>query len=198
MRQPAIGVDPCHRCPVMRQPAFGVERRHAAGAGGRDRLAVVVVGHVAGGEHAFDAGVGAERHGPLDVLLGGQLELAFEKRRCWACGRSPGTCPPRRSSCASSVDRAVQSGRRSRRRCRRPALRRARGSRRSRSWSCHRRAAAMIFDARSSSRRWTRYTLAGELGQVGRLFDGRVAAADDHQRLVAEARQVPRRTRRRR
>ncbi len=29
----------------------------------------------------------------------------------------------------------------------------------------------------------------GELGQVGRLFDGRVAAADDDQRAFAEARQ---------
>ena len=32
---------------------------------------------------------------------------------------------------------------------------------------------------------------AGELGQIGRLFDGRVAAADDDQRLVAKARQGP-------
>ena len=31
------------------EPALGVERRHAAGAGRRDRLPVVVVGHVAGG-----------------------------------------------------------------------------------------------------------------------------------------------------
>ena len=43
------------------KPALGVQGGHAAGAGGGDRLAVVVVGHVAGGEHALDAGVGAER-----------------------------------------------------------------------------------------------------------------------------------------
>ena len=33
--------------------------------------------------------------------------------------------------------------------------------------------------------------LAGVLGQIGRLLDGRIAAADDHERLVAEARQRP-------
>ena len=46
--------------PLMGEPAFGVERGHAAAAGGGDGLAIIVVGHVAGGEHAFDARVGAE------------------------------------------------------------------------------------------------------------------------------------------
>ena len=42
---------------LRREPALGIERGHAAGAGGGDGLAVVVVGHVAGGEYAFDARV---------------------------------------------------------------------------------------------------------------------------------------------
>ena len=37
---------------------LGVERGHAAGAGGGDRLAVDLVHHVAAGEHAGDAGPG--------------------------------------------------------------------------------------------------------------------------------------------
>src|SRR5271156_4037196 len=46
--------------PLFRQPALDVDRGHAAGAGGSDGLAIVAVGHVAGGEHAVDARVGAE------------------------------------------------------------------------------------------------------------------------------------------
>ena len=49
----------------------------------------------------------------------------------------------------------------------------------------------MIFDARSSSRRWTMIDRAGELAEIVGLFDGRIAAADHDQRLVAEARQCP-------
>ena len=49
------------------QPAFGVEGGHAAGAGGGDCLAVVVVGHVAGGEYAFDARV-AVRNGCVHLM----------------------------------------------------------------------------------------------------------------------------------
>ena len=43
---------------LRRQPAFGLQRRHAAKAGGGHRLAVLVVGHVAGGEYPLDIGGG--------------------------------------------------------------------------------------------------------------------------------------------
>ena len=52
-----------------------------------------------------------------------------------------------------------------------------RGLAKARSW--------MIFWARSWSRRWMTWTIDGELGQEHALFDGRVAAADDRDRLVA-------------
>src|SRR4051794_18975477 len=39
---------------------LGVERRHAAGAGARHRLAVDVILDVAGGEHALHAGCGGK------------------------------------------------------------------------------------------------------------------------------------------
>src|SRR5450830_573111 len=42
------------------QVALGVERGHAAGAGAGDGLAVDMILHVAGGEHAIDAGGGGE------------------------------------------------------------------------------------------------------------------------------------------
>ncbi len=38
------------------KPALGLERGHAAETGGGDRLAEDVIGDVAGGEHALDAG----------------------------------------------------------------------------------------------------------------------------------------------
>jgi hypothetical protein len=49
----------------------------------------------------------------------------------------------------------------------------------------------MTLLALSSSRRWMIVDLGGELGQVGGLLHGRVAAADDGQLLVAEDRQGP-------
>ena len=52
---------------------LGVERGHAAGPGGRDRLPVHVVLHVAAGEHARHAGLGAVVRD--DVAVGVQLEL---------------------------------------------------------------------------------------------------------------------------
>ena len=140
--------------PVGGQPAFGVERRHAAAAGRGDRLAIIIVGHVAGGKHALDAGVGAERDGPLDVFLVGQLQLAFEKGRV---GRvADGQEHARRVELAC--------------RRRRPCCRAARRSRPA--WSLPSTSArwwfqtisilglfsarsAMIFEARSLSRRWT-------------------------------------------
>src|SRR5579883_3627869 len=51
-----------------REPAFGLERRHAAEPGGGHRLPVDVVGDVAGGEDAFDAGRRRTRRG-LDIAV---------------------------------------------------------------------------------------------------------------------------------
>src|SRR2546427_3795990 len=56
---------------------LGVESRHAAGAGGRDRLAVYMVRHVARGEHARPA-----RGRPLvgdQISVGVHLELSLEE-----------------------------------------------------------------------------------------------------------------------
>ena len=65
------------------EPAFGLERRHAAEAGGGDRLAEDIVRDVAGGENAFDARrgrAGARQH----VAVRLERELAahqFARRR---------------------------------------------------------------------------------------------------------------------
>src|SRR5436309_14649781 len=65
--------------PLLGEPALGVEGRHAAGARGGHGLAVVVVGHVTGREHALDAGVGAVWLGVDDVTLVVEPELALEE-----------------------------------------------------------------------------------------------------------------------
>src|SRR5262245_39229173 len=67
----------CSMNSFCRQPAFGVERRHAAGAGRGDGLAVIIVGHVAGGKHALHAGLGAKQRGPFDVAFFRGGHLAF-------------------------------------------------------------------------------------------------------------------------
>ena len=64
---------------LRREPAFGIEGGHAAGAGGGDGLAVVVVGYVAGGVHAFLAREGSHQSRVFDVALVVQFELALEK-----------------------------------------------------------------------------------------------------------------------
>ena len=57
---------------------LGVERGHAAGPRGGDRLTVDLVHHVAAGEHARDAGAG--RAGlDLDIAIAVEFELAFEQ-----------------------------------------------------------------------------------------------------------------------
>src|SRR5437667_7451085 len=60
-----------------------IERRHASRTGTRDRLPVHMIGHVAGGEYARDAGRGrvtlvASMH--ADVAID-HVDLAFEYRR---------------------------------------------------------------------------------------------------------------------
>ena len=50
--------------PLLGQPALGIQGSHAAGAGRGDRLAVVAVRDIAGGEDSFDRRVGALRRRP--------------------------------------------------------------------------------------------------------------------------------------
>src|ERR1043165_5010432 len=67
--------------PFFCQPAFRIKRGGAAGAGGRHGLAIVIVGDIAGGEHAFDAGPCSLRLGPDNVAFRIELKLAREKVR---------------------------------------------------------------------------------------------------------------------
>ena len=53
------------------------------------RLPIVVIGHVAGGEHALDAGVRALRRGPFDVAAFVEFQLPVKEVRRSACARSP-------------------------------------------------------------------------------------------------------------
>ncbi len=71
-------------CPLGTQPTFRVERRHAAAAGAGDRLAIIIVGDVPGGEDSFDASVCAEGNGQLEVPLLVHLQLTVQER-CVGC-----------------------------------------------------------------------------------------------------------------
>src|SRR5262245_14012848 len=62
-----------------RQRALGIEGRHAAGTGGRNPLAVIVISDTSRGKHSVNAGVSPLRSGPLNILLLGQFELPAEK-----------------------------------------------------------------------------------------------------------------------
>ena len=63
------------------QPAFGIEGRHATGAGCCDGLSEVVVGHIACGKDALDAGVGSLGGCPGDISLVVRLQLSVKKVR---------------------------------------------------------------------------------------------------------------------
>ena len=65
---------------LLGEQALGVERRHTAGAGGGDRLAVDVILHVAGGEDAVDVRLG--RAGRREQVAGlVVVELVDEELR---------------------------------------------------------------------------------------------------------------------
>src|ERR1700674_5719167 len=66
------------RLAMRGEEAFGFERRHAAQAGSGQRLAIDVVGHVAGRKDARHGGRGRERRG-LDVTRGLELELVGDE-----------------------------------------------------------------------------------------------------------------------
>jgi hypothetical protein len=70
--------DPSRLLAALFEPAFGVDGGHAARPGRGDGLAVVVVLHVASGEHAVHAGAGGAVEG-ADVAVVIQLELALEQ-----------------------------------------------------------------------------------------------------------------------
>ncbi len=136
------------------QPALGVERGHAAAAGGGDRLAIIVVGHVAGGKHAFHARVGPGRRRSSGCTSSRSAPACPSGRPCWACGRWPGTRRSRRFSRSGSPTVL----------CRRtpvtPSLSLPKTSasvrfQRISIFGLPTARWAMIFDARSSSRRWT-------------------------------------------
>ena len=80
--------------PAFGEPALGVDGGHAAGAGGGHRLAIVTVSHVAGGEDAFDARVGAERLRVFDIALRVEPELPPDRSRF--SERSAAECPARK------------------------------------------------------------------------------------------------------
>src|SRR5699024_1758309 len=60
------------------QVAFGVQSGRTASSGGGDRLPVVVVHHVSGGEHPLEVGAGA-RVLHVDVALGVQRHLTLDE-----------------------------------------------------------------------------------------------------------------------
>src|SRR5204863_6896098 len=62
-----------------RQPALCIQSGHASGAGGRDGLAIDVIGNVARSEDAFDAG--ARAMADANIVLVVELQLAAEKLR---------------------------------------------------------------------------------------------------------------------
>ncbi len=61
------------------QPAFSIQSRHAAGSGCGDGLAEIVISHIAGSEHTFNARIGALWSRPDDVTLRGRLQLAIQE-----------------------------------------------------------------------------------------------------------------------
>src|SRR5665647_557556 len=67
---------------VARQIVLGLEGRSAAGAGRRDRLAVLLVLDVARGKHTRDRGLGRARLRD-DVALVVQRDLTIEELRVW-------------------------------------------------------------------------------------------------------------------
>jgi hypothetical protein len=60
------------------QPALGFEGRHAAGAGGGDRLAEDLVLHVAGGKDAGNGGRRRIRQGH-EIAIGVDFQHALEQ-----------------------------------------------------------------------------------------------------------------------
>ena len=66
---------------LLGQISLRIESGHAAGAGRRNRLAIVIIGHVAGGKHTFDTRERTKRRGPLEVAFVVHLQLAGQERR---------------------------------------------------------------------------------------------------------------------
>ena len=143
------------------EPALGVDGGHAARAGGGDRLAVGVVLHVAAGEHARRCWCTSSRAAVIEVAVVVHVEEALEQ-----VGVGP------------VADGDEQAGDRQRRRRRRSTTlrdddalelvgrrrgRRRRVFQRNSIFGLANARSCMIFEARSSSRRWMSVTLSANL-----------------------------------
>src|SRR5258706_2386968 len=169
-----------------------LQRGHAAHAGRRDRLAEHLVGDVARGEHAGDVGRRRIR-GLLDVALGAHVELALEQlgrrrvadrdehavdrqlaqRPALEVAQPPARDPGRIAAAQNLVERAVPYD---------LDLRIVEQPRLENFFRAQRIAPVHQRDRR------------GVVGQVQRLLDRGVAAADHHDRAVAEEEAVAGRT----
>ncbi len=171
-------------CACRRQEPLGLERRDAAGSGRGDRLPPMLVLHVAGREHAGHRGLRLARPGharsPRRPARPGR-----GTRSCSACGRSRRTRRPR-PACSARPVRTLRSrspvttsG------CPAPTTSSTALSQTTSIFGCANSRRCRIFSARRQSRRCTSVTLLGVVGQVERLLDRGVAAADHRNPLAA-------------
>src|SRR5437016_14392933 len=101
---------------VLFQKLFGIDRGHAAGARGRDRLPIAMVLHIAGYEHARNGGKAAVLGEKVAVRI--QLEFPTEDigitivatlDEC-AVQRNLTTCPGLITAHAYALDMALGAG----------------------------------------------------------------------------------------
>ena len=146
----------------MREPALAVERGHAAAAGRGDGLAVDVIDDVAAGEDALDVRDRRVGMRQADVAALVELELADVRPACSACGRWRRRVPASASSVIAFVFRlrslsAVTPPSFV------PMTSSTVESKMNSIFGLLRARSCMIFEARSSSRRWTTVTLLANL-----------------------------------
>ena len=171
--------------------ALGVEGRGAAGAGGGDRLAVVVVDEVAGRRRRPGGWCAVERVVDQHVALVVEVDLAVEQlgARVVADGdeQAGGV-----ELAGLAGDGVAQGERRSS--LSSPWISATSEFQANSIFGSAKARSCMILEARSSSRRWIRVTLRAEAGQERRLLDRGVATADDGDVLLAEEEAVAGRT----
>ena len=174
---------------LVRQPALAVERRHAAGAGGGDGLAVDVIDGVAAGEDALDVRRRRMRDAAGRCSRARRARAVPRRPACSACGRWRRRVPASAKS-VTSFDFRLRSLSEVTPPSFVPITSSTVELKMNSIFGLPRARSCMIFDARNSSRRWTTVTLRGELGEERRLFHRRVAAADDDDLLVLEEESV--------
>ena len=64
---------------MFSQPALGVQRCHAPCARRSDRLAIVIICHISGGEYSWHTCICAERLRPFQVAFVVHVKFAFEE-----------------------------------------------------------------------------------------------------------------------